>query len=67
MAGALGLKLAGPRVYGETLVDDVFMGSGRREADAADIRAGAPPLQASVCDPGRDVGSGCGVWGLRWA
>jgi adenosylcobinamide-phosphate synthase len=38
MAGALGLKLAGPRVYGDTLVDDAFMGSGRREADAADIR-----------------------------
>jgi adenosylcobinamide-phosphate synthase len=37
MAGALGLKLAGPRVYGETLVDDAFMGSGRREAGAADI------------------------------
>ena len=38
MAGALGLKLAGPRVYGDTLVDDAFMGRGRREADAADIR-----------------------------
>ncbi len=38
MAGALGLKLAGPRVYGATLVDDAFMGSGRREANAADIR-----------------------------
>jgi adenosylcobinamide-phosphate synthase len=38
MAGALGLKLAGPRVYGETLVDDAFMGQGRREADVADIR-----------------------------
>jgi adenosylcobinamide-phosphate synthase len=38
MAGALGLKLAGPRVYEETLVDDAFMGSGRRETDAADIR-----------------------------
>jgi len=38
MAGALGLKLAGPRVYGETLVDDAFMGEGRREATAADIR-----------------------------
>jgi adenosylcobinamide-phosphate synthase len=38
MAGALGLKLAGPRVYGRTLVDDAFMGAGRREADAADIR-----------------------------
>ena len=28
MAGALGLKLAGPRVYGRTLVDDAFMGRG---------------------------------------
>ena len=38
MAGALGLKLAGPRVYGETLVDDAFMGRGEREATACDIR-----------------------------
>ena len=38
MAGALGLKLAGPRVYGETMVQDVFMGDGRYEACAADIR-----------------------------
>ena len=38
MAGALGLKLAGPRVYGETLVDDAFMGDGRRDATAADVR-----------------------------
>ena len=37
MAGALGLQLAGPRVYGDTLVDDAFMGSGRRDATAADI------------------------------
>jgi adenosylcobinamide-phosphate synthase len=38
MAGALGLKLAGPRFYGETLVEDAFLGDGRREAGAADIR-----------------------------
>ncbi len=38
LAGALGLKLAGPRVYGTTLVDDAFMGDGRRETTAADIR-----------------------------
>jgi adenosylcobinamide-phosphate synthase len=37
MAGALGLQLAGPRVYGDTLVDDAFMGDGRREVTAADI------------------------------
>jgi adenosylcobinamide-phosphate synthase len=38
-AGALGLKLAGPRVYGATLVEDAFMGDGRRGAGAADIRS----------------------------
>src|SRR5580700_2672882 len=38
MAGALGLSLAGPRVYGGALVDDAMMGDGRRAADAADIR-----------------------------
>jgi adenosylcobinamide-phosphate synthase len=39
MAGALGLSLAGPRVYGGTEVTDALMGNGRREATAADIRA----------------------------
>ncbi|WP_093568950.1 adenosylcobinamide-phosphate synthase CbiB [Methylobacterium sp. 174MFSha1.1] len=38
MAGALGLRLAGPRVYGTTRVEDAWMGSGRAEATAADIR-----------------------------
>ena len=38
MAGALGLELAGPRVYGATLVDDAFMGEGKREATVGDIR-----------------------------
>ena len=38
LAGALGYALAGPRVYGDTLVDDVYMGDGRRELNAADIR-----------------------------
>jgi adenosylcobinamide-phosphate synthase len=38
-AGALGLALAGPRVYGGVTVDDAIMGRGRREATAADIRA----------------------------
>ena len=37
MAGALGLSLAGPRVYGGVRVDDATMGDGRRDADAADI------------------------------
>ena len=38
MAGALGLALAGPRVYRGVRVDDATMGDGRREANAADIR-----------------------------
>src|SRR5580704_14334718 len=48
MAGALGLQLAGPRVYGDTLVDDAFMGNGRREATAADITR-ALRLYRSAC------------------
>jgi adenosylcobinamide-phosphate synthase len=39
MAGALGLALAGPRVYSGVGVDDAVMGDGRRDATAADIRA----------------------------
>jgi adenosylcobinamide-phosphate synthase len=39
MAGALGLALAGPRVYAGVLVPDAVMGEGRRAATAADIRA----------------------------
>jgi len=39
IAGALGLALAGPRVYGGVTADDALMGDGRRDAGAADIRA----------------------------
>jgi adenosylcobinamide-phosphate synthase len=38
MAGALGLSLAGPRIYDGVRVDDAFMGGGRLDASAADIR-----------------------------
>lgn len=38
MAGALGLRLAGPRVYGGVTVEDHWMGHGRADATAADIR-----------------------------
>jgi adenosylcobinamide-phosphate synthase len=37
MAGALGLKLAGPRIYGGVMVDDHWMGDGRAEATSQDI------------------------------
>jgi adenosylcobinamide-phosphate synthase len=39
MAGALGAQLAGPRVYGGVVVEDGWMGDGRAELAAADIRA----------------------------
>ncbi|MHB0706913.1 adenosylcobinamide-phosphate synthase CbiB [Roseomonas mucosa] len=38
MAGALGLRLAGPRVYGGVRVEDHWMGDGRAEARPADLR-----------------------------
>ncbi len=38
MAGALGLKLAGPRRYGGVYVLDAYMGDGRVEAGPSDIR-----------------------------
>ena len=38
MAGALGLSLAGPRIYGGVPIEDATMGNGRRDANAADIR-----------------------------
>jgi len=38
MAGALGLSLAGPRIYDGVCVDDAVMGGGRWDATAADIR-----------------------------
>ncbi|HVX36266.1 MAG TPA: adenosylcobinamide-phosphate synthase CbiB [Hyphomicrobium sp.] len=37
MAGALGLKLNGPKTYGTTRVEDAYMGDGRREVTADDI------------------------------
>ena len=37
MAGALGLALAGPRVYGTTRIDDAWMGNGRAAATVADL------------------------------
>jgi adenosylcobinamide-phosphate synthase len=48
MAGALGLRLAGPRVYGATRVDDAWMGDGRAEATPADI-ARALTLYRTAC------------------
>ena len=48
MAGALGLKLGGPRIYSGALVDDHWMGNGRAEVTPADIDA-ALRLYCTAC------------------
>lgn len=48
MAGALGLRLAGPRVYDGELTEDHWMGDGRAELTAADIR-NALKLYRTAC------------------
>lgn len=48
MAGALGLRLAGPRTYGTIKVEDVWMGDGRADANATDIRR-ALSLYRNAC------------------
>ena len=39
MAGALGFALAGPRRYAGRTVEDAWMGDGRRDLGAEDVRA----------------------------
>jgi adenosylcobinamide-phosphate synthase len=58
IAGALGLRLAGPRVYGTTLVDDAWMGDGRAEATVADLRT-ALSLYRLAC--GLEIGAAIGA------
>jgi adenosylcobinamide-phosphate synthase len=66
IAGALGLKLAGPRVYGETLIDDAFMGEGKREADAADIRRALRLYRvACVVEAAALAAVAAAIWGLE--
>lgn len=49
MAGALGISIAGPRSYGGVQANAAYMGDGRREIDAADIRAA---LRLYLCADG---------------
>ena len=65
MAGALGLQLNGPRVYGETLVDDGFMGKGRREANAADIRRALQLYKRACAIQALALATAAAVWGLH--
>jgi len=57
MAGALGIKLAGPRAYGGTKVDDAFVGDGKEELSAADIRAAVKLYRWACALQGAAVGA----------
>jgi adenosylcobinamide-phosphate synthase len=48
MAGALDLRLSGPRIYHGAVTDDEWIGEGRSEATAADIRR-ALALYKTAC------------------
>ena len=48
IAGCLGLRLAGPRRYSGTLIDDAWMGEGRAAATPADIRCAAPTVRLAT-------------------
>jgi adenosylcobinamide-phosphate synthase len=50
-AGALGLKLAGPRQYHGEIVNDAYMGSGRYTMTSADVRR-ALQLYRRICAAG---------------
>jgi adenosylcobinamide-phosphate synthase len=64
MAGALALKLAGPRIYGDEIVDDAFMGDGRRAATASDIRAALRIYLAACVVQWLLLAGLCLIW--RW-
>ncbi len=48
MAGALGLRLAGPRIYAGERVEDGWMGDGRAAATPSDLRR-ALALYRAAC------------------
>lgn len=48
MAGALGLRLGGPRAYGAREVDGAWLGSGRSDAAPIDIRRGLRVFRAAT-------------------
>ena len=59
MAGALGLRLAGPRTYGTVTVADAWMGDGQAEATLDDLRR-ALALYRTAC--AMQVGAALLLW-----
>jgi adenosylcobinamide-phosphate synthase len=64
MAGALGVRLAGPRRYGGELVEDTWMGDGRAAATPADIRRALRVLDVTCALAGALLLAGLLVAGL---
>lgn len=62
MAGALGLRLAGPRIYGDTRVEDAWMGDGRAQASADDILRALKLYRTACALQFTLVAAGTGFW-----
>ncbi|MBA9067115.1 adenosylcobinamide-phosphate synthase [Methylobacterium sp. RAS18] len=62
MAGALGLRLAGPRIYGDTRVEDAWMGDGRAEANPDDIVRALKLYRRACALQFTLVAAGTGLW-----
>ncbi|MBB2961322.1 adenosylcobinamide-phosphate synthase CbiB [Methylobacterium sp. R2-1] len=62
MAGALGLRLAGPRIYGATRVEDAWMGDGRADATPDDIVRALKLYRTACALQFTMVVAGTGIW-----
>jgi adenosylcobinamide-phosphate synthase len=47
MAGALGVRLGGPRAYAETMLNEPWTGDGRTQAGPSDIRVALRQYRAA--------------------
>ena len=63
-AGALGIAIAGPRHYGGRLVEDAWMGDGRRILDAQDVHAALRLYAAATALLAAALVAG---WAAGWA
>jgi adenosylcobinamide-phosphate synthase len=61
MAGALGLRLGGPRIYSGASVEDHWMGNGRAELTSSDIRAALRVYRAACIIQAATVAAIAGV------
>ena len=66
MAGALGLRLGGPRIYSGAVVEDYWMGKGRADLTPRDIRAALRIYRAACVIQAATVATIAAImlWGL---